>query len=300
MLVQPVRVGETTTTTGTGTYTLAGAIDSGYATFLTRFGAVTVRVHYACYSTAGYEVGVGEFNGSNQLSRSQIIYSSNSNNAVSWSAGTKTIIALWPGGIPFFSSVASLAAADIRQLVGAEINYSGAADATYALPALAACPEGFYFLVRNNSATGDVTLDPDASEQIETGASYIVYRGQHVIVMRRSASWRIAVLPQRKQVVAGWGSFSSTGGAPSIRDSYRITSITRNSAGSYAVAFSAPRPDANYLVVATAQNVGGTGNVICGFSGKTTTGFSLGVTEANGATPIDPGQVDFIVMDKAA
>ncbi len=86
------RVKETTTTTGTGDLTLAGAA-SQFQSFATAFGSSSISVQYAIVGQTGteWEVGTGTFNGTTTLTRDTIIASSNSNAAVSLSSGTKDV-----------------------------------------------------------------------------------------------------------------------------------------------------------------------------------------------------------------
>ncbi len=89
------RIKETTTTTGTGTYTLAGAANGGYETFANIGNAN--KTYYACTDGTNWEVGLGTYTASGTtLSRDEIIESSNSNNAVSWGSGTKDIFVTLP------------------------------------------------------------------------------------------------------------------------------------------------------------------------------------------------------------
>jgi hypothetical protein len=83
------RVKETTATTGTGTYTLAGAV-TGYQAFsVLGNGAACL---YAVTDGTNWEVGIGTYTlAGTTLARTSILASSNANAAVSWSAGTKTI-----------------------------------------------------------------------------------------------------------------------------------------------------------------------------------------------------------------
>jgi hypothetical protein len=84
------RVQETTTTTGTGTVTLAGAV-SGYRTFTSCIGDGD-RVRYAIVGGTEWEVGEGVFTSSGTtLTRENVFSSSNSNALVSFSAGTKNV-----------------------------------------------------------------------------------------------------------------------------------------------------------------------------------------------------------------
>lgn len=85
------RVKETTSTTGTGNVTLAGAA-TGFQTFNTAFGT-NVNFYY-CITDAngtGWEVGRGYLSASTTLVRSVVLASTNSNNAISLSAGTHTV-----------------------------------------------------------------------------------------------------------------------------------------------------------------------------------------------------------------
>ncbi|MFO1147790.1 MAG: hypothetical protein U1E62_05370 [Alsobacter sp.] len=85
------RVKETTTTTGTGDVTLAGAA-SQHISFNTAFG-VGPSFDYAIVGQSGteWEVGEGHLSGSTTLVRDTVRASSNSNAAVSFSAGTKDV-----------------------------------------------------------------------------------------------------------------------------------------------------------------------------------------------------------------
>ena len=88
------RVKETTTTTGSGAITLAGAV-SQFVAFSTAF-ANPSTVYYAIVGQSGteWEVGIGTF--TTTLSRDIILASSNSNNVVTLSAGTKDVFATIP------------------------------------------------------------------------------------------------------------------------------------------------------------------------------------------------------------
>jgi hypothetical protein len=86
------QVKETSTTTGTGAYSLAGA-DAGFRTFVAAIG----NGNYCPYSASdgtNWEQGLGGVtDGSpDTLSRDFIMSSSNSGAAVDWGAGTKTIV----------------------------------------------------------------------------------------------------------------------------------------------------------------------------------------------------------------
>jgi hypothetical protein len=91
------RVRETSTTTGTGALTLAGAI-SGYQTFSSAIGD-TNTCHYAIHNLSAdeWEVGLGTVATSGPtLTRTSVFTSSNSNSAVNFSAGTKDVFVTYP------------------------------------------------------------------------------------------------------------------------------------------------------------------------------------------------------------
>jgi hypothetical protein len=88
------RVKETTTSTGTGTITLAGAV-SGFQSF-----AAIGNSNETFYTIAGggeWEVGIGTYTSSGTtLSRDTVLESSNSGSLVNFSAGTKDVFVTYP------------------------------------------------------------------------------------------------------------------------------------------------------------------------------------------------------------
>lgn len=88
------RVMETATTTGTGSFTLAGAV-AGFRAFSSvcstndTFPYTIEAVDGSNVPTGDWECGIGTYSGSNTLARTTVLSSSNSNAAVSFSAGTK-------------------------------------------------------------------------------------------------------------------------------------------------------------------------------------------------------------------
>lgn len=96
-LVLKDRVKETTTTTGTGSFSLAGAV-TGYDSFGQIGNGNTT--YYAVYLDGGseWEVGIGTYNAPSTLARTTILASSNAGSAVNFSAGQKTIWCDYPAG----------------------------------------------------------------------------------------------------------------------------------------------------------------------------------------------------------
>jgi hypothetical protein len=93
-LVIKDRVKESSTTIGTGAYTLAGA-EAGFQTFSAIGDGNTT--YYAATDGTYWEVGIGTYTASGTtLARTTILSSSNSNNAVNWTAGEKLIFVTQP------------------------------------------------------------------------------------------------------------------------------------------------------------------------------------------------------------
>ena len=95
------RIKETSNTTGTGTYTLAGAV-TGFETFTANLSN-SDTTYYCCTDNTDFEVGLGTFTTSGTtLARTTILASSNSNNAVSWTSGTRTLFCTLPAAKTVF------------------------------------------------------------------------------------------------------------------------------------------------------------------------------------------------------
>jgi hypothetical protein len=97
-LVVRDRVQETSTTTGTGTFTLAGA-STGFQSFSAIGNGNTTYYTIALQGGNEWEVGIGTYTSSGTtLSRDTILSSSNSGSAVNFSAGTKNVFVTYPAG----------------------------------------------------------------------------------------------------------------------------------------------------------------------------------------------------------
>ncbi len=116
------RVKETTTTTGTGAVSLAGAV-TGFETFAAGIGnSNTVYYCIAHQDQAEFEVGLGTLDGdSSDLTRTTVISSSNSDSAVNFSSGTKDVFCTIPASKMVFEdandSVASITSLKNTSLV---------------------------------------------------------------------------------------------------------------------------------------------------------------------------------------
>src|SRR5210317_1350969 len=96
-LVVNDRVKETSTTTGTGTFDLAGAV-SGFESFVAGIGNSNTTYYAIVNENGEFEVGLGTVTdaATDTLSRDTIISSSNSDSAVNFGAGTKNVFCTLP------------------------------------------------------------------------------------------------------------------------------------------------------------------------------------------------------------
>ena len=93
------RVKQTSTSTGTGTINLSATAETGFETFVAGIG--TTNSTFYCIShdgTSEFEVGIGTVTDASPdtLSRDTVISSSNSDNKVNFTAGTKTVFCTLP------------------------------------------------------------------------------------------------------------------------------------------------------------------------------------------------------------
>ena len=121
-LVLKDRVQETTTTTGTGTLTLGGAV-TGYQSFSAIGNANTT--YYAIYASGGseWEVGIGTYTSSGTTLSRDTVLSSSTGSLVSFSAGTKNVWCDYPAGKAVYTdSTGAIPSPTITTPVIAQIN----------------------------------------------------------------------------------------------------------------------------------------------------------------------------------
>ena len=125
-LVLNDRVKETTTTTGTGTLTLAGAV-TGFETFAAGVGnSNTTYYAITLPGTSEFEVGLGTLSSdSSTIARTTIISSSNSDSAVNFSAGTKTIFCTIPASKSVFLDASGNTTLGADLSVGDDLTVNG-------------------------------------------------------------------------------------------------------------------------------------------------------------------------------
>ena len=93
------RVKQTSTSTGTGTINLSAPAETGFETFVAGIGDTNSTFYCISHDgTTEFEVGIGTVTdaATDTLSRTTVISSSNSDNKVDFSAGTKTVFCTYP------------------------------------------------------------------------------------------------------------------------------------------------------------------------------------------------------------
>ena len=119
-LVLSDRVQETTTTAGTGTITLAGAV-TGYQSFAVIGNGNTTYYCIAGLGTNEWEVGIGTYSSAGTtLARTTILASSNGGSVVTFSAGSKSVFVTYPA-----EKSVNLDASDNASALGTPVSFVG-------------------------------------------------------------------------------------------------------------------------------------------------------------------------------
>jgi hypothetical protein len=160
-LVVKDRVQETSTTTGTGTFTLAGAV-SGFQSFSVIGNANTT--YYAIVGGSEWEVGLGTYTSSGTtLSRDTILESSNGGTAVNFSAGTKNVFVTYPAEEAVYQDASGDAyAPQFAASNGLNVN-NGTIGTSYTFPT------GY-----NSVEAGDITLSGGVTVTVPSTSRWVI------------------------------------------------------------------------------------------------------------------------------
>lgn len=198
------RVKETSTTTGTGAYALAGAA-VGFQSFVAGIGNAKPAL-YAAENGTDWEVGVGTVTDGapDTLSRDTILASSASGSAVNWAAGTKQIFVTQPAARSVVAPLLA-GAGDAGKVLTVNPTGTGYVNAA---PAAAAAFRGV--LVRRNTpftlaANSGLIPIPWTLEDYDTDGMWsaanptrvIVPAGATRAIVRASAFWDELTAPHR-------------------------------------------------------------------------------------------------------
>jgi hypothetical protein len=149
------RVKEQTTTVGTGTYSLDGAI-AGHRTFVAGVGDGS-ECYYSVTDGTDWEVGIGTVTDGapDTLTRDEIYSSSNADAAVNWSAGIKNIFIANPS-----RNISGLARLYIRNVSNTQDATAQTAVSAGVTTTLKLTGTGSNNFLSSNIDTGKLELDP--------------------------------------------------------------------------------------------------------------------------------------------
>jgi len=155
-LVVKDRVKETSTTTGTGTLTLAGAA-VGFETFSSSIGNGNTT-WYAIVGGSEWEVGLGTV-AAGTLARTTVLESSNSDNLVNFSAGTKDVFCTYPADMSVYFNATN----KVAITGGAIWENSNAIASNYTITSST-----------NGLSAGDITINSGVTVTIPSGSRWVI------------------------------------------------------------------------------------------------------------------------------
>lgn len=160
-LVVKDRVQESSTTTGTGTITLGGAV-TGFQSFSVIGNGNTT--YYAIVGGSEWEVGIGTYTSSGTtLSRTTVLESSNSGSLVNFSAGTKNVFVTYPAEEAVYQDETNTAyAPQFAASNGLNVN-NGTIGTSYTFPT------GY-----NSVEAGDVTISGGATVTVPSTSRWVI------------------------------------------------------------------------------------------------------------------------------
>lgn len=186
----PVRVKQTSTTTGTGTLNLI-APPAYLLPFSSRYASGAKVAYLMTDNASNYEYGMGTLTtGSpDTLSRDTIIASSNANAAVNWPAGTRDLFVYSPTS---FSQIGFTANTTFSEADWGNVyEFTGSGAVVGTLPVANNLPRGWFFVIKNLAAAagasaanntlaltcqGADTVDGVASLQLGLGETAFIYK----------------------------------------------------------------------------------------------------------------------------
>lgn len=214
------RVLETSITTGTGTYTLAGAA-TGFQAFIGGAVAAGDQVPYYAEDGTNWEVGIGNLlSGPNRLERTTVLSSSNAGAAVNWGAGARNLRCGWPASLAL-PGVVARTADTVLGVADHGKTFTATGTWTQTLTAAATLGDGWWVRFRNDGS-GVITIDPNGAELINGAATIALQPGEsRTIVCNGTAFKTFGGLPP---LTANGVLFGNGTGLPQTSGSFAYTS----------------------------------------------------------------------------
>jgi hypothetical protein len=203
-LVLADRVKETTTTTGTGAVTLAGAVN-GFQAFSDGVGNSNTT-YYTIQDANGtaWEVGLGTLNAdSTTLTRTTVYESSNSDAAITLTSGTHTVFCTYPAGKSvYLDSIGNLSHAivpyttitgDTTLTTSNEVVFVNATSGEVDVTLYAATSNGGRKLIIKKTDSGNtVNILRAGSETIDGATSLALYhQNESITLISDNSNWFI-------------------------------------------------------------------------------------------------------------
>jgi hypothetical protein len=291
--------GDYVTVTGTATITSLGTVSAGMRFWLTFNGAAVlthngtslilpgaVNITCAAGDVACVEsLGSGNWRVLSYLKASGLPIAGNfatagANSNITSLTGLTTPLSIAQGGTGGNTQAASLTA------LGAALNAVDAKTAAYTviaadrgklidattgtwtltLTAAATLGAGFVVGVRN-SGTGTITIDPNASEQIDGATTIALAAGESCLCVCTGTAWKTVGRTSDEITATGsaplyacraWANFNGTlSGSIPPRASGNVSSVTDNGTGDYTVNFTTAMQDINYAAIGSCSSEGG-------------------------------------------
>lgn len=188
----PYRVHQSSTTTGTGTYSLTVA-NPAYRNFNYLYASGAVVPYVATDYTGNYEIGLGTLTiGSpDTLARTTILDSSASGSAVTWPSGTRDIFTYEAADAIYLVGYTGNKTADGTGW-GTDYIYTGTGGSTFTLPLLSEVPAG-YKVATSHCGTGALAFALSGSDVWVGEAPYTsMVNGQRVAFKAMSGQGWVA------------------------------------------------------------------------------------------------------------
>jgi hypothetical protein len=214
------RVRDTSTTTGAGSITVSGTAPVGYQTFSAVLTAADT-FYYAIQgqTTSEWEVGVGTYSSANVFARTTILASSNSNTAVTFSAGVKDVfITLSAAKTLQFKPTDTPTAGSIPYGIGSTLAYSAAGTSGQVLtsagagtPTWTTASVGTVTSVAQSFTGGLISVSGSPITSSGTLALTVAGTSGGVPYFSGASTWATSALLSANALMVGGG----TGAAPS-------------------------------------------------------------------------------------